>query len=454
MKKPTTKSRLLAKLAVVLAFSMLAAACSSSGSTETTSGGSTETTSATEAPATTEAPSGEIVELRFVNWASAEETTRDNMLKVIAAFEAEYPNIKIINEPTPFAEKEQKLLTAVAGGNPPDIAQVAQVLPFDLFRAGALLDIEAAGLIDDAYLADSYPAAIESSRADTGELIAVPWILTTYGLVYDKSLVDGRPETIEDLRAAAEKAVAESPDVIGVGLETVLSGPVVPLEFYPYFFAFGANPMYGAPNMDTPETIAALTWLQGLMNDGLSKPGLGIRDFRELSAQRKLGMYIEAPVVPGLIGALNPDLAGDAVFDAFAVAPFPCGPAGCGGGSLANMHQLVIFSDTQYPAEAWEFVKFLVQSDISINEYQVPMGAIPASVSATLNSPSKEALDNSIMKVFIEEILPQQKPAPYGPNFSAALPIFEEALQRVLLAGDDPAEVARDAEERMLAIWK
>jgi len=59
-------------------------------------------------------------------------------------------------------------------------------------------------------------------------------------------------------------------------------------------------------------------------------------------------------------GAVWVDAIGDR-FD-WSVAPFPAGPAGSIG--TTRMNSLVISSNTQYPEEAWEFIKFLMSEKV------------------------------------------------------------------------------------------
>jgi multiple sugar transport system substrate-binding protein len=78
----------------------------------------------------------EQVTLRFANWVSAEEASRAKVETVIAAFEAENPNIKIENIPIPFDQVRQQLITMSAGGNPPDIMLLNGAWPFELGGMG------------------------------------------------------------------------------------------------------------------------------------------------------------------------------------------------------------------------------------------------------------------------------------------------------------------------------
>lgn len=83
---------------------------------------------------------------------------------LVTKFQSEYPNIKVAPEKIAWDVYNQKLLTAVAAGNPPDISQIKLWWQPQLVEMGALLNL-------DEYIAE-WPA-----RTDVFDKI---WDLTRY----------------------------------------------------------------------------------------------------------------------------------------------------------------------------------------------------------------------------------------------------------------------------------
>lgn len=123
--------------------------------------------------------------LRFVNWASAEKVTRDQIENVIAAFEKANPDIEVESVPVPFGQIRQQVITMVAGGNAPDVIQVSSNMPFELAAMGSLEPVD--NYASDQYLTDNWQAALKAGTYD-GKLYAVPWGINYFGFWYNKKL--------------------------------------------------------------------------------------------------------------------------------------------------------------------------------------------------------------------------------------------------------------------------
>lgn len=81
------------------------------------------------------------VTLRLTDWADIEEMPLDK--KAIAAFMDRYPNIEIIYEPNPGVQYEEKILTALAADEPPDVFLLDSKLIPTFTNKKVLLDLSA-----------------------------------------------------------------------------------------------------------------------------------------------------------------------------------------------------------------------------------------------------------------------------------------------------------------------
>ncbi|MEW9873440.1 ABC transporter substrate-binding protein [Arthrobacter sp. HS15c] len=136
--------------AVAVAVSLLATGCGASG-------GSSE---------------NDQVTLRFAWWGN--EYLNAQTEKVIDAFEAEHPNIKIESEPGEWASYWDKLATKTAANDAPDVIQMDQKYIAEYGGRGALLDL-------------SKQSGIDTSKLDKESLASGQYDKAQYGLSTGKN---------------------------------------------------------------------------------------------------------------------------------------------------------------------------------------------------------------------------------------------------------------------------
>ena len=136
--------------AVAVAVSLLATGCGASG-------GSSE---------------NDQVTLRFAWWGN--EYLNAQTEKVIDAFEAEHPNIKIESEPGEWASYWDKLATKTAANDAPDVIQMDQKYIAEYGGRGALLDL-------------SKQSGIDTSKLDKESLASGQYDNAQYGLSTGKN---------------------------------------------------------------------------------------------------------------------------------------------------------------------------------------------------------------------------------------------------------------------------
>lgn len=419
----------LRKYVVLLMFVLLLMACSSKDS-QSTKG------------------EDEVVTLTFANWVSAEEATAEGIEKVIAAFEEEHPNVKIENMPIPFDQMRQQLLTMTSGGNPPDIAMLNGPWSQELGAQGALMDLSS--LASDQYLEDNWEGGLEAGEYE-GALYAVPFSLTPHAFWYNKKLMEeagldpnNPPKTLEELDAAMEQIKKElgSEGIYPIGIDTTLIDYAL-VQFWPWFYAHGAEPLYNNEvNFNSNEVKNSLEWLRQVVEEEYTPVGQQIKELRELTAKDKMVFRIDGPYLKGIIESLNPDYSGEAFYENFGVTTIPVG-VNDESKTLADIHQLGISAGSEHQELAWEFVEFLVASEVSTDEYQIPSGVIPA-----LKSTQSEISD-PITEAYYNEIFDTMVGGPYGPEYGQAQQVIIEAMQKASLSEDSIDDIVDDANESL-----
>lgn len=395
--------------------------------------------------ATPEPPEEEQIVLRFANWATAEEATRDIFLKAIDEFKATHPNVEIELIALPFDQVRPQLITMSAGGNPPDIVQLNGAWPHELGAMGVLRDLTE--LASDEYLADNYAGGLDAGVYD-GTLYAVPIGLTPHGLWWNKKLFEqagldpnSPPKTMDELNEVMATLKANLPeDVYPIGVDTTKIDYAL-TGFWPWMLTEGARPLYnGNYDFTDPATVKAFEWLNMIAEEGYTPLGLQIKEERELMAKGKIVMKLDGPYVAGIMRSLNPDFEGDALYETFGLTSVPVGDFGQPV-TLADLHQIGISTQCKYPEIAWEFIEFFNTNDVALEEYTMTSGLVPALKSEIEKYNDTPYLDNPISQAFINEVIPSMIGGPYDATYGSASQFIIQGMQEVAISGV-PVETA------------
>ncbi|WP_078381809.1 ABC transporter substrate-binding protein [Sutcliffiella halmapala] len=296
-------------------------------------------------------------------WHSLTDSTEEAANAVIKAFEEQNPEIKIkaVYTANQGEGQNEKLLTAISGGNPPDVAY------FDRFEIGAwaaqgsllnLTDLaEASGVVKESY----YPFAWDEASYE-GNLYGVP-ISTDSRLVYfnkdhfeEVGLdTDNLPKTIAELEAASEKLTIKD----GKRFQRI--------GFIPWFgqgwlygwgWAFGGeffDPETNTVTANDPKVIDALQWMTDFAKKYNVEDIAGFTDSQGTGAMDpfltgQLSMKVSGPWEVSAIKKFNPDLN-------YGVFPMPT-PTGENHTTWSGGWSVVIPKGAKNEEAAWEFMKF------------------------------------------------------------------------------------------------
>ena len=246
------KSKLSSLIALVLAALMVFAACGSTTAPETTGAAaeSVQTEAQTAAPA-------EPVTITYCNFNSS-GGNEETLAKMVAAFEAEYPGIKVEVETIGYDDYFTQMQTRVAGGTAPDCYEL-NIENFAAYTNKGLLaeisGVDVSGLNDTALNAFNV----------NGKQYGLPESFSNVVLIYNKDLFDqaGVPYptddwTQADLQNAAEKIRALGDDIFGIWQ------PITYNEFFKVVAQYGGallNEDKTAFTINSAENLAAATAL-------------------------------------------------------------------------------------------------------------------------------------------------------------------------------------------------
>ena len=162
-----------------------------------------------QTPSSDGSSSGESVELNLYYW---DESFNDAMAQIVADFESTHENIKINLTTIPWGEYWTKLQTALPTDSGPDIFWCNYMYSLEFIPNNLMLPVDTTNVDTSQYVAE----ALDMLSSD-GKLYAVPFMLDSVAMVYNKDMFDAKgiayptaDWTWEDLRATAAALTDDS----------------------------------------------------------------------------------------------------------------------------------------------------------------------------------------------------------------------------------------------------
>lgn len=312
---------------------------------------------------------------RLTFWAMGNEGT--NVPRLIPAFEAANPGIRVEVQPQPWTAAHQKLLTAYAGNSLPDVSQIGNTWVAEMAAIGALSPMPDAA---SDLLTDQFPAVLDTNRID-GRAVATPWYVDTRLIFYRTDLLaqagyEAMPTTWADWKAAMQAVKRE----IGPDRYAIL----LPLNEFEQLLTFGLQgdqPLLRDEatrgNFSSPSFQAALAFYKSLFDEGLA-PVASASQISNVWTEFARGWFSFYFSGPWTIGDMKTRLPPEVQPHwTTAGVPGPTGP----GASAPGGSSLAVFSSSPNPEAAWKLVRYL--SDPAVQaEFNVITGSLPARPSA------------------------------------------------------------------------
>ena len=387
-----TAARRTVATSLIAATALLAAACSTGGTTSKADTGANDTKPVT---------------ITFWHgFSSPHEIASVNT--VLAKFHQKYPYITV---KAVAAQTDDKVNQAIRGGTAPDVAA-----SFDSKNvggwcsSGAFQDLTP-DIKSDHLDMSQIPQAVQSYTAFGGKRCTMPWLADTFGLYYNKKLfakagIAGPPKTMSELAADTKKLTTFNTD-----------GSIKTAGFMPYLGGYEMLTQYLVPSWGgkwltadgkssvgtDPAFASALTWQKNLVDwFGTKKlvafkAGMG----DEFSAQNafetgKLAMMVDGEWRTAFIKNDKSDVDyGTAVMPAADGKPQYYGD-GYVGGNVIGMPR-----GAKHPGAAWKLIKYLTTDTDAVTTLADAIGNVPTTIPA-LNSPSLTLSQDPHFAPFLE----------------------------------------------------
>jgi multiple sugar transport system substrate-binding protein len=353
---------------------------------------------------------------------------------VVKDFEKAHPTIKV---KTVGGVTDDKIVAALRGGNPPDVAQ-----SFSTDNTGAFCG--SGGWIDlkpymdrDKVAVAQFPKAVQTYTTFDGHRCALPMMADVYGLYYNKDMfkkagITSPPKTFSELTADAKKLTVKNGDgsIKVAGFDPTFGFYESVHAHYAPLFNAQWQDASGKSTLATDPWMKLLRWQKDLVDwygySKLTKFNAGAGE--EFSASNafekgKLAMNIDGEFRTAFIADEAPHLN-------YGVAPMPVDdsqPELYGGGYVTG-NIIGIPKTAKNKAAAWELMKYLATDPHALATLTNGLRNVPTTATG-LKSPEIKADGNfqPFLDIFENEHTQTNPPTAIG---SANQELFQNFLAK------------------------
>jgi len=369
-------------------------------------------------------------------WAMGAEG--EKLTELAKDFQAENPDAKVNVTAFPFDAAHDKIATAIAGRQTPDVSMIGTTWMGEFAKTGAF-DPTPDGLIDK----DKFFDGAWNTTVVNGASNGVPWYVETRLIYYRTDLAEQAgvqpPKNWQELKdfakALKEKAGAEW------GMYLQPGGTGSWQSFMPFAWQAGGEiSKDGNFTLDSSEVQKALDYYASFFREGISPTELATGAMEPGFVDGRIGAFVSGPWHMGILK----EQGGAALEGKWGVVHMPTEEAGT---SFIGGSDLVVFKDSKNRDTAWKFVQFLTQPAAQQKLYEL-VGSLPA-VKDAWNS--GELSDDPLLKAFGEQ-LDDAKSPPVMATWEQIADAIDDAIERVVRGVSDPATAAKEMQSKASSI--
>jgi multiple sugar transport system substrate-binding protein len=351
-------------------------------------------------------------------------TEGDNLGVLADAFMEEFPDISVEVTAVPWDAAHDRIVTAIAGGEVPDVSLVGTTWMGEFATIGGLDPTPES--IDPAQF---FEGAWNTTVVD-GTSYGVPWYVETRLIYYNTELAEEggfnqAPANWDELTQLAQAAVDGGAEW-GISLQPGGMGSWQ--TFMPFFWQAGGE-IVDAENsftLDSEACVAALTFYDSFFENGLAQPSVSDVPVEAQFADGTVGAFISGPWMIGLVTDAGADP------ESWTVAHQPTEQAGTsfvGGGNLA------VFEQSGNKEAAWAFVEYASRPEVQTTWYET-VRDLPA-VRAAWEDPA--LADDPLLSAFGEQ-LDDAKAPPSIPTWEEVASAIDGQVEQVTQGDTSPED--------------
>ena len=391
-----------------------------------------------------EPPTEEVVPVTIKYWVINNDPDEELGNQYAADFMAAHPNITV--EVSRMGESaEETIAAAVAAGTAPDVIQMSPLDALAYSTAGALVALDGFADFQGTMQAAHKPADLVQSYQVEGHNYLVPWRGSPILLFYNKALFEQAgvepPKSWDDL-VTVSTAIFEKTGAWALGTEGGGLQPDGWHRMFDYLELYNNTPNKGQfLNADGTEAIFnnadGVKTLQVFVDIHQAGAAPTSAVSEDLFSAGKAAMTFAGswkyPVMAD-VGVLQPDDVG------VVLIPTPDGTTP--SYTFGDPRDLGIFSQSEHPDTAWEFVKFMLEDQSSLGLLEVT-GQLPVRDDLTSNATFKSYFEEYPELTIFADSIAYTIPMDMSENIWEVLGFFSAAFQKACL-GDATAQEALD----------
>lgn len=365
-----------------------------------------------------------------------------------AKFEKENPGIKINAQYVPSGDPLiQKLITAIQSNTAPDISWLHSDFMNKLVDADAVYEmdhfISGPDGLSGEEMNDIFPQSLRNAEWKN-KLYAMPMEATTLALLYNKNLFrdaglnpGNPPQNWDELYDYAVKLTKDKNgdgkiDQYGFYIPAFpASGPLsiwMVLQWTPFLWQAGGE------EINAEQTKVLFNSGAGVQALSLWKKIFDAEKFQNFTLTHDMG-FASGSIAMIMDGPWDlPEFRDIKNFE-WGVANLPAGPVK--KATYLAGENLAIFKQSRHPAEAWKFIKWILQPENQAM-FSMESGYLPVRRSALQLESYKKFLDaDPGMKAFVEQISISQARAPIDYHRVEINQNIAEAVEKVLIGNSN-----------------
>ncbi len=358
----------------------------------------------------------------------------------LSAFAADFmrdnPDAKVKVTPIPWDGAHDKIATAIAGRQTPDMSLIGTTWMGEFAKTGGL-DPLPAGIADQAAF---FPGAKDTTMVG-GTAYGVPWYVETRLIYVNKDVatragITSAPKTWDEFKAAIKAFKDKGGATWGVSLQPGGEGSwqtVLPFVWQNGGDITGA----GGFTLDSAQAAEALGYYESFFNEGLSPKDLPQGALEPDFKAGKIGAFVSGPWHLGILK----DQGVTGKFDLWHMPAKQKATSFVGGGNLA------VFKDAKNRDGAWKFVSWLSRPEVQIKWYQAS-NDLP-SVKAGWDDP---ALKGDAQLSAFGTQLSDAKAPPAIATWDQIADAFDTEIERLVKTDLTAADAAKAIQQKAVSI--
>ncbi len=382
-------------------------------------------------------------------WTLQLSPTFDNYFhNLIKNYESENPGVKIKWVDIPYDAVIQKLLAASAAGTPPDVVNLSSDFLSKFNGMGALVNFK--NFAEKDTFSKFLPNALEDCTYDN-KIVALPWYLNTYVLIYNKKYFSAAGFTEKDIPHTFSQLVAITKRYKDRTGKYALFWNIGKDSYLPMMLASEGvhmtNPDMTKATFNSPEGIRLIDqWVQlyrkgYLQSESIINPGSTIIQPYQSG---QVAMVFTGPVFLKRVKENAPD-----IYKETGVAPAVVGKTG--KSELATM-SISVMSGSKHKKEAVKFAFYLTnaRNQLEFSKIETTYPSVKAALKDSFFTKDDGTLQAKARILGAKELPDAVRLRKYleNPQFDRLRDAFDEAIQKAALGKMSTKEAIDEAAKK------